>query len=145
DEVRPMDEVRQLAEELPPEHSREAEVGRPRRGDVDPRGDGHRAVQPPSMRTVWPVISDAAGDARKTTAPATSIGSPIRCRPAIRSFVSASNAGSASAPCVPGVRMNVGATALTVIPCWPHSTARHFVRWATAALDMQYTDSPGSA
>ena len=33
--------------------------------------------------------------------------------------------------------MNVGATALTVIPWLPHSTARHFVRWATAAFDMQ--------
>ena len=38
-------------------------------------------VQPPSISSVWPVISDAAGDARKTTAPATSIGSPTRCSP----------------------------------------------------------------
>ena len=48
------------------------------------------------------MISDAAGEARKTTAPATSIGSPIRCRPAIRSTTSARKAGSASAGSVPG-------------------------------------------
>ncbi len=34
------------------------------------------------------MISEAAGDARNTTAPATSIGSPTRCRPAIRSRTS---------------------------------------------------------
>jgi hypothetical protein len=38
----------------------------------------YRAVQPPSMSKVCPVMSDAAGEARKTTAPATSMGSPIR-------------------------------------------------------------------
>ena len=41
----------------------------------------HRAVQPPSTSSVVPVISDAAGEARKTTAPATSIGSPIAVQP----------------------------------------------------------------
>src|SRR5258708_32697984 len=43
--------------------------------------DGYRAVQPPSMSRVWPVMSDAAGDARKITAPVTSAGSPMRLRP----------------------------------------------------------------
>ena len=38
---------------------------------------------------------------------------------------------------VPGVRMKVGATALTVMPCFPHSTARHRVRCEIAALVMQ--------
>ena len=42
-----------------------------------PRRD-YRAVQPPSMTMVWPVISDAAGEARNTTAPDTSIGLPMR-------------------------------------------------------------------
>src|SRR5439155_20459211 len=74
---------------------------------------GQRAVHPPSMSTVSPVMSDAAGEARNTTTPATSTGSPTRCRAAIRSTTSAWNAGSASAGSVPGVRMNVGATALT--------------------------------
>jgi hypothetical protein len=31
----------------------------------------YRAVQPPSMSKVCPVMSDAAGEARKTTAPLT--------------------------------------------------------------------------
>src|SRR5215472_3000905 len=75
----------------------------------------YRAVQPPSIRMVSPVISDAAGEARKTTAPATSIGSPMRCRAAMRSTTSARKAASASASSVPGVKMNVGATQLTVI------------------------------
>ena len=57
--------------------------------------------------------------------------------PAMRSIVSARNAESASAASVPGVRMNVGATAFTVIPCLPHSTARHFVKCAIAAFVMQ--------
>ena len=46
---------------------------------------------------------------------------------------------------MPGVRMNVGATALTVMPWLPHSTARHFVRWEIAAFVAQYTDSVGRA
>ena len=51
--------------------------------------DAYRAVHPPSIKIVSPVINDAAGEARNTTAPATSIGSPIRCSAAIRSTVSA--------------------------------------------------------
>ena len=39
-----------------------------------------------------------------------------------------------SAAAVPGVRMNVGAIALTLMPWRPHSTARQRVRCATAAL-----------
>jgi hypothetical protein len=49
-------------------------------------------------------------------APATSIGTPTRCSPAIRSSTSARKMGSSSAGAVPGVAMKVGATALTVIP-----------------------------
>jgi len=86
---------------------------------------------------VSPVISDAAGEARNTTAPATSSGVPIRCSAAMRSSTSARNSGSASAGSVPGVAIYVGATALTVLPWGPHSTARHLVRWETAALVMQ--------
>ena len=69
----------------------------------------------------------------------------MRCSAAMRSVTSARNAGSARSGSVPGVRMNVGATALTVMPCRPHSTARHLVRWETAAFVMQYTDSVGRA
>jgi hypothetical protein len=49
------------------------------------------------MRMVWPVISEAAGEARNTTAPDTSTGLPIRCSAAIRSMVSARKSGSESA------------------------------------------------
>src|SRR5262252_9492405 len=90
-------------------------------------------------------MSAAAGDAKNTTAPATSLGSPTRCRPAIRSMTSARNAGSARAASVPGVLINVGAIALTLMLYLPHSIARHLVRCAIAALVMQYTDSVGSA
>ena len=38
---------------------------------------------------------------------------------------------------LPSVSMKVGATALTVMPCLPHSTAMHLVMWATAALERQ--------
>src|SRR5271165_7551365 len=55
-----------------------------------------RAVQPPSITSVWPVMREAAGEARKTTAPATSIGSPMRCKAAMRSITSWRNTGSAS-------------------------------------------------
>src|ERR1051326_3511651 len=74
----------------------------------------YRAVHPPSMRIVSPVIRDAALEARNTTAPATSIGSPMRCNAAMRSITSERNSGFARAPSVPGVRINVGATAFTV-------------------------------
>src|SRR5262249_11173809 len=52
---------------------------------VQTEPDDQRIVQPPSTGSVCPVISDAAGEQRKTTAPATSSGSPIRCSAAIRS------------------------------------------------------------
>src|SRR5580704_5972705 len=81
-----------------------------------------RAVQPPSITRVCPVMREAAGEARKTTAPATSIGSPMRCKAAMRSTTSWRNTGSASAGCVPGVWMKVGATAFTLMLYLPHST-----------------------
>ena len=83
------------------------------------------------------MISEAAGEARNATAPATSDGVPMRCSAAMRSTVSARNAGSLSAGSVPSVSTKVGATALTRMPSPPHSTARHFVRWITAALAVQ--------
>ena len=49
----------------------------------------YRAVQPPSITSVSPVISEAAGEQRNTTAPATSSGSPTRCSAAMRSSTSA--------------------------------------------------------
>src|SRR5512142_2235705 len=96
------------------------------------------------MSNVSPVIIEAAGEARNTTALATSIGSPIRPN-AILDKTSARKASSPNASAVPGVLINVGATALTVMLYFPHSTARHLVRWEMAAFVMQYTDSVGRA
>src|SRR5436853_3111968 len=73
------------------------------------------------------------------------MGSPTRCKAAIRSTTSARNSGCERHVSVPGVRMKVGATALTVMLYLPHSTARHLVRCTIAALVIQYTDSVGSA
>src|ERR1700740_3420088 len=39
----------------------------------------YTAVQPPSIKMVCPVISEAAGEARNITAPVTSTGSASRC------------------------------------------------------------------
>lgn len=84
----------------------------------------HRAVQPPSTASVCPVINEADGDARNATAAATFAVVPIRWIAAILSITSARNFASLSASAVPSVSTNVGATALTRIPCTPHSTAR---------------------
>ncbi len=53
------------------------------------------AVHPPSTSSVWPVIIEAAGEARNTTAPATSTGWPTRCSAAMRRSTSARNSGLA--------------------------------------------------
>jgi len=104
-----------------------------------PRGGlrRQRAVQPPSTSTVSPVIRDAAGDARNTTTPATSIGLAHAVQAAIRSTTSAWNSGSASTSAVPGVRTKVGGDRVDRDPVPAHSTARHFVRCASAAFVMQ--------
>ncbi len=97
-----------------------------------------RAVQPPSISNVVPVTSDAAGDARKTTAPATSTWLTDPSKGDARQQVLAKRGFVLQlALAVPGVRMNVGATAFTCTPYGPHSTARHFVRCAMAAFVMQ--------
>ena len=70
-----------------------------------------RTVQPPSTVSVWPVMSDAAGEARNSTAADTSTGLPMRCSAAMRRTVSALKSGSDSAARCPGVAMKVGATA----------------------------------
>src|SRR3954462_12696885 len=101
-----------------------------------------RAVNPPSISNVAPLMSAAAGDARNTTAPHTSAGSPTRPSGILHKR-SLRKASFSSHFTVPGVRMKVGATALTFTWCGPHSTAKHLVKCAIAALVMQYTDSVG--
>src|SRR5258706_13346006 len=99
----------------------------------------YTAVQPPSTINVVPVISEAAGDARNSTAFATSFGSPILPSMIFEStcFLVSSLARYSS---VPGVKIKVGAIAFTVILYFAHSTAKHFVRCAMPALVIQYTD-----
>jgi hypothetical protein len=92
------------------------------------------AVHPPSMRIVSPVIRDAALEARNTTTPATSIGSPIRCSAAIRSITSERNSGLARQLSVPGVRMNVGATAFTVMLLLPALNSKAFGQMCNGGL-----------
>ena len=81
------------------------------------------------------MMSEAAGEARKMIAPGDvhrrrRSGAGPRCAPRRPRGTSGRRAPAA----VPGVAMNVGATALTVMLCLPHSTARHLVRWAIAGL-----------
>jgi Bacterial regulatory protein, Fis family len=59
-------------------------------------------------RIVSPVMRDAARDARNTTMPATSIGSPIRCSSGMRSITSERNSRSARQFSVPGARIKRG-------------------------------------
>ena len=81
-------------------------------------------------------ISDAAGDARNTTVPATSIGSPMR--PSGMWFSTFSwKSGWSRLGRVPSVQMKVGAMLLTEMPYLAHSAARQRVRWLMAALLMQ--------
>ena len=77
------------------------------------------AVHPPSTSKVCPVIKSAAGLARNTTAPTTSSGWPMRPS-GIRFKRSFRSTGSSKVDCVRGVKMKVGATALTWILCRAH-------------------------
>jgi hypothetical protein len=87
------------------------------------------------MRIVSPVISDAAREARNTTRPATSIGSPIRMQCSNAFYYVRAELGIGQTTPVPGVRINVGATVLTVMLYFPHSTARHVVSDGNEPLD----------
>src|SRR5438270_12755668 len=89
---------------------------------------------------VVPVIIDAAGDARKTTAPVTSFVCPIRPS-GIWASVRSWKAGSDSAGRVASVQMKVGATALTVMLCFAHSSAMQRVDAAELARGARHRAS----
>src|SRR5207247_10482264 len=93
----------------------------------------HQAVQPPSTRRLDPVTRLAAGDARKTTAFATSSTVPIRPN-GIRSTTHCRNSGLAKKGSVNGVVMKVGAIETTRIPLGANSTAIALVSPSTACL-----------
>lgn len=61
-----------------PERASRRRLIRPFRLGTGVTSGPYLAVQPPSISIVCPVIRDAAGEARNTTAPATSMGSPMR-------------------------------------------------------------------
>jgi hypothetical protein len=118
-----MDEVGQLPDQVPTVDGREALA--------------QRAVQPPSTSSVTPLTRLAAGEARNTTAPATSTGSPMRWRAAIRSRTSASKAGSARASDVPSVRDERRRHGVDVDPVAPPFDRETFRQCATAAFEAQ--------
>src|SRR5262249_42951109 len=81
------------------------------------------------------VIHPDSGEAKNTTALATSSGSPMRSIIA-RAAKLASVPGQSAAPrprCVISVRTKPGATAFTVMPCCPSSRAKRRVRLTTSA------------
>src|SRR6185312_8882047 len=89
------------------------------------------AVYPPSTSKLAPVMNEAEGDARWTTALATS--SMLPRRPSgMRPITSARNASSAKKGSVIGVATKLGATELTRMRCGASSTASAFVRPSTA-------------
>src|SRR5439155_23876379 len=75
----------------------------------------HQAVQPPSTRRLEPVTRLAAGEARNTTAFATSSTVPMRPS-GIRSITHRRNSGFAKKGSVNGVVMKVGAIDTTRTP-----------------------------
>src|ERR1700675_664732 len=91
---------------------------------------------PPSMTTSWPVMYEAASEARNAIAAATSSARPGRPTGV---FLPAINSG----PVDEAVAIQPGATALTVIPRRPTSRARLRVSPTIAALAALYAVSRG--
>ena len=86
------------------------------------------------MGMMAPVIREAWSLARKATTAETSGGSPNRPN-GIWSSIGWAFTGSPQTRSAIGVKMTVGATALTVTPRPPHSSASTFVIIPIAALD----------
>src|SRR5712691_3267134 len=93
----------------------------------------YQAVQPPSTSRLDPVTSPAAGEARKTTAEATSSTVPSRPN-GMRSSTHLRNTGSSKNGLVSGVVTKVGAIETTRTPLDASSTAIALVNPSTACL-----------
>src|SRR5581483_2731641 len=93
----------------------------------------HQAVQPPSASSDEPVTSAAAGEARKTTACATSATVPT-WPSGMRSRIHWRVAGSSKNGRVSGVSIKVGAIDTTRTPLGASSTAIALVSPSTACL-----------
>src|SRR5262249_39087786 len=96
----------------------------------------YRAVQPPSITRLVPVMRDPARDARNTIAPATSSIRPIRPR-GIRLNTQFRNSASAKNEAVMGVSRKVGAIALTRMLFGASSTAIALVSPSIACFVRQ--------
>jgi hypothetical protein len=82
---------------------------------------------------VWPVTIAAAGEARKTIAAATSSGRATRPS-GVMALMRAMISGCWVNGLMNCVSTQVGATALTRMPCCAHSTASARVKLTTAPL-----------
>src|SRR5258708_34552757 len=83
---------------------------------------------------VWPVMKSLAGEERKTTVPAKSVGSPLRPT-MVRLASAAARTGSDATLSVSGVATKPGQIALTVTPDGAHASDRRRVRAASGALE----------
>src|SRR3954451_21522892 len=92
------------------------------------------AVAPPSTRTTVPVVEEAAGGSRHSTAAAISSGDPAR-----PSGLRATAAWYSGVTGLTGLCTvtNPGETAFTRIPAEASSTAHALVSISNAALDVQ--------
>src|SRR5690606_30119697 len=103
-------------------------------GDDDPdRARGQCEEKPPSTKSMWPVTKAAASLARKTAAPSTSSGTPLR-RVMWRAASCSTRPGMAWAGSVSGVRTKPGMIVLTDTPRLDQASAWERVRPARAAL-----------
>src|SRR3989442_12467886 len=96
----------------------------------------YRAVQPPSITRLVPVMREAAGEARNRIAPAISSIRPSRPR-GIRLITQFRNSGSARNDRVIGVSRKVGAIAFTRMLDGASSTAIALVSPSSACFVMQ--------
>ena len=115
-------------EQRPPLPNARPRLGAPRLvGIGSPPAVYMWARKPPSTASTWPVMYDALGDARNTTAPEISAGSPQRPSE-VRVFSHSLTPGLATTAALVAVAKKPGATALTVIPVEPNSAANAFVK-----------------
>src|ERR671930_2526651 len=105
------------------------------------------AKVPPSGWSVVPVTYDDRPEARNTTQPDTSVGTPTRPMGTAMRAPTGSPSDDESAEMSPmlGVGVMSGATLLTLMPSGATSRARLRAKWATPALAAEYTAKLGAA
>src|SRR5690348_15361875 len=99
------------------------------------RARAHTIVRPPPTLSVWPVMNDAASDARKTTASATSSGRARRPSGVALTIEEISfSLPAAIMPCSRGVSVRPGATTFTRTPSRATSRATALLKAMMAPL-----------